>query len=121
MGYEVALMPSGRESFSPDASYHKGPFPANPMRFIAGAPTFAVEVRTENDYTPSADLEMAEKRADYFLASTEVVRDVDTIAECIYSYHASDPDHPTTFNKGDSASAEPAVPGWRVDVAWIFS
>src|SRR5258706_5434155 len=52
VGYAVPILPSGRESFSPDASYHKGPFPKNPMRFIDGAPTCAIEVRSENDYTP---------------------------------------------------------------------
>src|SRR5436309_10426430 len=31
-------MASGRESFSPDASYYTGPLPANRMRFIDGAP-----------------------------------------------------------------------------------
>src|SRR5438105_9299686 len=32
MGFAIAILPSGRESFSPDASYHRGPFPKNPMR-----------------------------------------------------------------------------------------
>jgi hypothetical protein len=40
------------------------------MRFIEGPPTFAVEVRCENDYGPSADDEYAAKRADYFEAGT---------------------------------------------------
>jgi Uma2 family endonuclease len=121
MGFEVSILPSGRQSFSPDASYHKGPFPKNPMRFIVGAPSFAAEVRSENDYTAGAEQEMAEKRADYFLAGTEVVWDVDTLAECIHVYRASDPDHPVTYKRGDTAEAEPAVPGWRVPVDWIFT
>ncbi len=121
LGYAVAILPSGRESFSPDASYHRGPFPKDPMRFITGAPHFAAEVRSESDYTPSAELEMAEKRADYFLAGTEVVWDVDPLAECIHVYRASDPEQPITFRRGDVADAEPAVPGWRVAVDWIFS
>src|SRR5438105_6675131 len=41
IGYAISILPSGRESFSPDSSYHKGPFPKDPMRFIEGAPTFA--------------------------------------------------------------------------------
>src|SRR6266566_3851494 len=41
MGFAVPILPSGRESFSPDASYHDGPFPSDPMRFIDGAPKFA--------------------------------------------------------------------------------
>jgi hypothetical protein len=121
IGYAIPILPSGRESFSPDASYYKGPFPQNPMRFIEGAPTCAVEVRSENDYTSAAELEMAEKRADYFQAGAEVVWDVDTVAECIHVYRVSDPEHPTTFRIGDTADAEPAVPGWRVAVAWIFA
>ena len=38
IGYTVPELPSGRESFSPDASYHVGPRPANPMRFIDATP-----------------------------------------------------------------------------------
>src|SRR6184192_2421410 len=34
IGFAVPEMPSGRESFSPDASYYTGPRPANRMRFI---------------------------------------------------------------------------------------
>ena len=64
---------------------------------------------------------MAEKRADYFLAGTEVVWDVDTMAECIRVYRATDPEHPVTYRRGDTAEAEPAVPGWSVGVDWIFS
>ena len=121
MGFAVPMLPSGRESFSPDASYYRGPFPKNTMRFINGAPHFAAEVRSEGDYTPSAEQEMADKRADYFQAGTEVVWDVDPIAECIHVYRAADPEHPVTFRRGDIADAEPAVPGWRVAVDWIFS
>jgi hypothetical protein len=120
MGYEVPMLPSGRESFSPDGSYHRGPFPKNVMRFIQGGPHFAAEVRSENDYGPAAEAELADKRADYFQAGTEVVWDVDTVAECIHVYRAGDPEHPTTFRRGDTADAEPAVPGWRVAVDWVF-
>src|SRR4051812_34589377 len=47
MGFTVPELPSGRESFSPDAAYYSGAFGANDMRFIEGPPTFAVEVRSE--------------------------------------------------------------------------
>jgi len=114
-------LPSGRESFSPDASYYDGPLPANPMRFLEGPPTFAAKVRSENDYGPVAETEMAEKRTDYFTAGTQVVWDVDPLAECIHIYRASDPSQPATYRRGDVAEAEPAVPGWRVAVDWIFS
>ena len=120
MGFAVPMLASGRESFSPDAAYFSGPFPANPMRFIEGPPTFAAEVRSENDYGDAAEAEMADKRADYFEAGTLVVWDVDPIAECIHAYRASDPTTPTTFRRGQIADAEPAAPGWRVAVDWIF-
>jgi Uma2 family endonuclease len=121
VGFAVPELPSGRESFSPDSSYYDGPMPANPMRFIEGPPNFAAEVRSETDYGPSAELEMADKRADYFAAGTQVVWDVDPVAEVIHVYRVSDPTHPTTYRRGDIAEAEPAVPGWRVAVDWIFS
>ena len=44
-------------------------------------PLFAVEVRSENDYGPAAEREMAAKRADYFAAGTRVVWDVDLLGE----------------------------------------
>ncbi len=121
IGYAVPALPSGRESFSPDASYYFGLLPPNRMRFIEGPPTFAAEVRSENDYGPAAEVEMAAKRTDYFLAGTLVVWDVDPEAETVTAYRADDPDHPIVFRKGDVADAEPAVPGWRVAVVDIFA
>ncbi len=121
MGFAIPILPSQRQSFSPDASYYSGPFPANVMRFIDGPPTLAVEVRSENDYLPSAEDEMADKRADYFAAGTDVVWDVDTVHECIHVYRRSDPTQRTTYQRGQDAEAEPAVPGWRVAVDWIFA
>lgn len=90
------------------------------MRFVEGPPTFAAEVRSEGDYGESAEEEMAEKRADYFAAGTRVVWDVDPVAECFHSYRASSQTQPSTFRRGQTADAEPAVPGWRVAVDWIF-
>ena len=120
MGFAVPMLTSGRESFSPDAGYFSGPFPVNSMRFIEGPPTFAAEVRSESDYGDAAEAEMADKRADYFEAGTLVVWDVDPIAECVHVYRASNPTTPITFRRGQLADAEPAVPGWRVAVDWIF-
>jgi Uma2 family endonuclease len=120
MGFAIPELPSGRESFSPDASYYDGPLPANRMRFIEGPPTFAVEVRSENDYGPAAEAEMAAKREDYFAAGTVAVWDVDPVAETIALYRATDPPTPIRFRRGDNAHAEPAVPGWTVNVDWIF-
>jgi Uma2 family endonuclease len=121
VGFAVPRLASGRESFAPDASYHLGPFPDDPMRFLEGPPTLAVEVRSENDYTPSALAELAAKRAEYFEAGTRIVWDVDPIAECIHIYRAETPDQPTTFQRGQVVDAEPLLPGWRVAVDWIFA
>lgn len=121
MGYAIPELPSGRESFSPDASYHDGPLPANLMRFIGGPPTFAVEVRSENSYTPSAEANIAAKREDYFAAGTLIVWDVDPLAETVTCYRAAAPTQPVIFRQGDTADAEPAVPGWRINVVEVFA
>ena len=120
VGFVVPQLASRRQSFCPDTAYYAGPLPANLMRFISGPPTLAVEVRSEGDYGPAAEADMAAKRADYFEAGTLVVWDVDPVAECVVSYRADAPDQPTTFGQGDTADAEPAVPGWRVAVDLIF-
>lgn len=122
-GIGFALSPplaSGRESFSPDASYYAGPPPPNAMRFVEGAPVLAVEVRSEGDYGPAAEAEMKAKRADYFEAGTKVVWDVDPLARTIASYRCDQPDAPVVFRTGDRAHAEPALPGWSILVDDVF-
>jgi Uma2 family endonuclease len=121
MGFAVPVLASGRESFSPDASYFLGPFPANEMRFLVGPPTFAVEVRSENDYGVMAAVAQAAKRADYFEAGALVVWDVDPIAEIIVKYRFDAPDQPEVFARGQSADAEPAVTGWTIAVDLVFA
>lgn len=121
MGFAIPELPSGRESFSPDAAYCTGPLPDNRMRFVNGPPTLAVEVRSDSDYVPSAEDETARKRADYFAAGTLVVWDVDTLAECVHVYRGSETKPEATYRRGQTAEAEPAVPGWRVAVDWIFA
>lgn len=121
VGFTVPRLSSGRQSFSPDASFFRGPSVGDPMRFVDGPPTLAVEVRSEGDYGAAAEAELEAKRADYFEAGTEVVWDVDPIDEVIHIYRQDSPDRPTTRGRGLSADAEPALPGWRVDVAWIFA
>lgn len=121
IGYAVPPLPSGRESFSPDASFYVGTRPRNRMRFIEGAPQFAVEVRSENDYGEPMEGELATKRADYFAAGTLVVWDVDPEAKTVAKYAREAPSHAVVFHTGDLADAEPAVPGWRIAVADIFS
>jgi len=121
MGFAVPRLPSGRESFAPDASYHVGPLPTDEMDFVAGCPTFAVEVRSKTDYGPSAEAVMAGKRADYFRGGTLVVWDVDPRAGCVRSHRADAPDQPMIFTKGQMADAEPAVPAWRMAVDDVFA
>ena len=54
VGFRVHL--PHRESVSPDAAYHIGSRMG--MRFAEGAPIFAVEVRSENDYGRAAEEQM---------------------------------------------------------------
>ena len=116
-GFRVRL--PHRESFSPDAAYYVGPDPG--MGFYDGAPVFAVEVRSEGDYGPAASARIAEKRADYFAAGTLVVWDVDILSDDVVRvYRASAPDAPTIYRRGDTAEAEPAVPGWSMPVNNLF-
>ena len=115
-GFVVDLQ--NRQSFSPDAAFHRGPKPT--MKFLQGAPTFAAEVRSEDDYGPAAEKRMAAKRADYFAAGTLVVWDVDLLgADTIRSYTTAD-GTPTVFRRGEIADAEAAVPGWRFQVDELF-
>lgn len=120
VGFECPVLSSGRESFSPDAAYYDQPIPDKWMRFLPGAPVLAVEVRSEGDYRSGSEAEMAAKRDDYFEAGTLVVWDVDPIAECVQVYERTRRFEPITYRRGDTAEAEPAVPGWRVEVDWIF-
>ena len=85
------------------------------------APDFAAEVRSEGDYGPTAEKEIAAKRSDYFAAGTKVVWDVDLLSENVVRvYRADSPTEPTTYRKGDLAEAEPAVPGWTMAVESLF-
>lgn len=109
----------GRKSFSPDAAWHPGPPTVG--RFLDGAPVFAVEVRSEGDYGARADRAIARKRADYFAAGTRIVWDVDVLQdEVIRAFSADSPDTPRLFRRGETADAEPAVPGWTFAVADLF-
>jgi len=91
------------------------------MKFLDGAPTFAVEVRSENDYGPKAEREISAKIADYFAAGTLVVWDVDLLnANVVTKYSASDPNNPTIFKRGSTADAELAVPDWTMPVDALF-
>ena len=117
VGFIVNL--PNRRSFSPDVAFWTG----GPLtrKFIEGAPIFAVEVRSEDDYGPAAERAMADKRADYFVAGTLVVWDVDGLKEQVVRVcRASDSAEPTTYRRGELAEAEPAVPGWSMPVDDLF-
>jgi Uma2 family endonuclease len=108
-----------RKSFSPDAAYYTGARAG--MKFLPQPPDFAAEVRSEGDYGPAAEREIAKKRADYFAAGTKVVWDVDLDSDdVIRVYRFDNPDDPTNYRRGDTAEAEPAVPGWTIPVDELF-
>ncbi len=118
VGFLVNL--PNRRSFSPDAAFYVGELQGG--QFLHGAPAFAVEVRSENDYGAVAERAMAKKRADYFAAGTRVVWDVDVLRdEVIRVYRSSDPLHPQVYGRGEVATAEPAVPGWSLPVDDLFT
>jgi Uma2 family endonuclease len=109
-----------RRSFSPDAAFYKGELRGG--LFLEGAPIFAVEVRSADDYGPKAEERMALKRADYFAAGTLVVWDVDVLREkLVRVYRAGDLKNPTTYHAGEIAEAEPALPEWTLAVDEILN
>ena len=108
-----------RRSFCPDAAFHIGP-PFG-RKFIEGAPVLAIEVRSDEDYGPTAERRLAAKRADYFAAGTLVVWDVDVLRDgFVHVYRATDPETPTIYRRGERADAEPAVPGWAMPIDDLF-
>jgi Uma2 family endonuclease len=117
VGFIVNL--PNRRSFSPDVAFWSG----GPLtqKFLDGAPIFAVEVRSDEEYGPAAERTMAAKRADYFAAGTQAVWDVDVLREhLVRVYRASDALNPTIYRRGELAEAEPAVPGWSMPVDDLF-
>lgn len=108
-----------RKSFSPDAAWYTGEPTGG--RFMQGPPAFAVEVRSEGDYGLRAEREMMAKRADYFAAGTAVVWDVDVLREeVIRVFRSTEPETPVIYHRGETAEAEPAVPGWSFEVNRLF-
>ncbi len=111
-----------RQSFSPDAAFYVGE--PTGMKFLEGAPVFAVEVRSANDYGPQAERAMAQKRADYFAAGTEVVWDVDLESEdaVVRVFREGEAQAPAaTCGRGARAEAEPALPGFEMAVDALFA
>ena len=114
VGFIVNL--PNRRSFSPDAAFYKGELRGG--LFLEGAPIFAVEVRSTDDYGLQAEERMTQKRADYFAAGTLVVWDVDVLREKVVRvYRRVNPANPKIYAAGDVAEAEPALPGWTMLVS----
>ena len=90
------------------------------MKFYDRAPIFAVEVRHVDERGLDVDRTIAEKRAGYFAADTEVVWEVDLLSDVVKVYRSTDADSPTVYRRGQAAEAEPAVPGWRMAVDDLF-
>jgi hypothetical protein len=85
------------------------------MKFLEGAPVFAVEVRSESDYGPRAGRAMAAKRADYFAADARVW-DVDLLSDDVVRvYRASDPERATFIVAAKSPRLSQPCPAgqWR--------
>ncbi len=117
VGFIVNL--PNRRSFSPDAAFHLGEPTGG--KFLRGAPVFAAEVRSEDDYGPAAEKRMARKRADYFTAGTRIVWDADVLREeLVRVYDAAKPNEPRVYRRGERAEAEPALPGWAMPVDDLF-
>ena len=117
VGFKVKL--PNRTSFSPDAAWYAGR--PTGMKFLEGAPAFAVEVRSEGDYGARAERDIAEKRRDYFAAGTLCVWDVDMLSpDVIKAYFANDPENAVIFRRIDVAHAGEAVPGWSIAVNELF-
>jgi Uma2 family endonuclease len=117
VGFLVDL--PNRQSFSPDAAFHTGP--RTGMKFLEGAPVFAVEVRSEGEHGPGAERAIEAKRGDYFAAATIVVWDVELVVpDVVRVYRAGDPHRPAPYRRGEVADAEPAVAGWTFPVDDLF-
>jgi Uma2 family endonuclease len=106
-------------TFSPDVAFIQGVIEETDD-FVHGMPIFAVAIRSKGDHTAKKGHEYAEKRAAYFAAGTHVVWDVNPRDRTITSYCADTPNEPRIFRAGDTADAEPALPGWRVSVAHLM-
>lgn len=107
-----------RRSFSPDAAFWTGA--RLTRKFPDGAPIFAVEVRSPQDYGARAERRMADKRADYFAAGTQALWDVDLEGGTVRLLLATDSARPMVFSRGEAAHAEPVLPGWSMPVDDLF-
>ena len=108
-----------RQSFCPDAAYINQERDGN-MGAIEGAPVFATEVRSENDYGPRMNALIQTKIEDYFAAGTLAVWDVDLLSENVVTLHTPN-NAPRVFRRGEIADAGAALPAWSIPVDEIFA
>ncbi len=108
-----------RKTFSPDAAYIDEERDGS-MRGINGAPLFAVEVRSENDYGPAAERAISAKIADYFAAGTRAMWDVDLLSENVVTLHQPQTE-PQIFRRGEIANAGAALAEWTMNADEIFA
>ncbi|MBB4636770.1 Uma2 family endonuclease [Longimicrobium terrae] len=118
-GDNVGFVLRPRTAYAPDASWYVGP--RSGARILEGAPVLAVEVRSPDDYGLRAEQRLSAKRAEYFAAGTLVVWDVDVVRDHrVRVYRSAQPFEPAVLGRGETADAEPAVPGWRFPVDELF-
>ena len=108
-----------RKSFCADAAYIFQPRDGN-MGPVEGAPVFAVEIRSENDYGPAAERAISAKITDYFAAGTRAVWDVDLLGENVVTLHQPQSE-PLVFRRGEIANAGAALAEWTMAVDEIFA
>ena len=96
IGFIVNL--PNRRSFSPDAAFYTGKPTGG--KFLNGAPVFAAEVRSENDYGKAAEEAIAAKRRDYFAAGTLIVWDVDVLRSEVVRVYRVYPEQPQIASEG---------------------
>jgi Uma2 family endonuclease len=118
VGFLVDL--PNRQSFSPDAAWCSIDIDATSPHFLPAAPVFAAEVRSPDDYGPTAEDRIAQKIADYFAAGTLVVWDVDLESDNVIQKYVAGSGEVVVFKRGEIADAEPAVAGWRFPVDTLF-
>lgn len=87
--------------------------PQNPVPKVA--PDLAVEVLSESNTLS----EMERKRADYFLAGTQLVWEVDPETRSVRVYTA--PDSFTTLKHSDTLSGGDVLPGFSLEIAKWFT
>ena len=92
MGFAIPEFPSGRESFSPDASFYAGPPPEQPDAFRPGTADFRRRSHEANPITATRRLRRwPPNEPTTSWPARSVVWDVDPFAECVRKYELIHP------------------------------